>query len=518
MKKILGGLLRVSLCFGLFACSRKTDTKTGNKTTDKSSTTTTAKKGSTTKNIITSDNNNYISDYTPIVSDTLPRIDINVEDNAMEWYTSVTTDTSEKNYANCNVVVTEGENVSDALVGQVKVRGNWTITYPKKPLRIKFENKQSMLGLHDGKEYKNWVLLAEFKDWSMLRNASAFYLAHLMGASYASDFRLVNVYLNNEYYGVYLLAEQQEVKEGRISVTEPEKNSDNTDIGYFVEYDGYYYREATNEQFTIKYNHDLVSPDGELFSSSKMQNGYTIKSDVYSITQTNFIKNYIENVFELCYKAIYDNKYYEFDSSYNLVESSTLTNAYDTIKKVVDIDSLVNSYILADIACDVDIAWSSFFMNVDFGTNGDKILRFESPWDFDSSFGNTLGCLDGKGEYAGAIIKDVHDEKAMNPWYGLFYYADWFKTLVKDKFNAMKSQKIFETITTFITTVSTKYEADFEANYTKWGNNTEHYPDTEWELRKSPSRLCTTQKESAEYFFSWFNTRITNLDAIYNNK
>ena len=513
MKKLFIGILALSSFLSLTSCKKKGDTST--KDTTKVTTKESTKDATTTKKI-TSDNPSYVSDYTPIVSDTLPRIDINTEENAMEWYTSVTTDTSEKNYVNCNVVVTDGENVGDSLVAQVKVRGNWTVTYPKKPLRIKFDKKQSMLGLNNNGKYKNWVLLAEFKDWSMLRNASAFYLAHLMGASYASDFRLVNVYLNNEYYGVYLLAEQQEVKEGRINVTEVEKNYEGTDIGYFVEYDGYYYREAENEQFTIDYKHNLISPDNKLVQKSTLQNGYTIKSDIYSNTQTQFIKKYIENVFDLCYNAIYEGIYYEFDSSYNLVESTTLTNAYDTISKVLDIDSLVNSYILADIACDVDIAWSSFCMNVDFGEGGDKSLRFESPWDFDSSFGNTLGCLNGQGAYAGAIIKDVHSAEVMNPWYGLFYYAPWFKTLVKEKFNAMKSQDIFTTITTFITTMSTKYEADFNANYAKWNNNRADYPDTEWELSQSPSRLCTTQKQSAEYLISWFNTRINYLNALYN--
>ena len=509
MKKIFIGILALSSFLTLVSCKKKGDTTTSKTTT----------KVTTSYKKITSDNPNYQSDYTPIISDTLPRIDINVEDSAMEWYTSVTTDTSEKEYANCNVIVTEGENVTDPLVAQVKVRGNWTITYPKKPLRIKFDKKQSMLGLHNGEKYKNWVLLAEFKDWSMLRNASAFYLAHLMGNDYVTDFRFVDVYLNNEYYGIYLLVEQQEAKAGRIDVTEPEKNYEGTDIGYFVEYDGYYYREAKNEQFAIDYKYNLLAPDNRIAIESLMQNGYTIKSDIYSKTQTDFIKNYIQNVYDICYNAIYKEEYYEFDSEYKtIVKSNTLTNAYDTISKVIDVDSLVNAYILADIACDVDMTWSSFFMDVDFGEAGDKKLRFEAPWDYDSSFGNTLGCLDGEGIYAGAIVKDVHDAESMNPWYGLFYHTDWFKSLVKDKFNALKNQKAFEKITTYITTVSDKYVSEFAANYAKWENNKEHYPDTEWELRKSPSRLCKTQKESAEYFISWFNTRITKLDAIYNSK
>lgn len=514
MKKLFIGILALSSFLSLTSCKKKGDTST--KDTTKVTTKESTKDATTTKKI-TSDNPSYTSNYTPIVSDTLPRIDINVKDSAMEWYTSVTTDTSAKEYADCNVVITEGENVSDALAGQVKVRGNWTVTYPKKPLRLKFKNKQSMLGLNGGEAYKSWVLLAEFKDWSMLRNASAFYLAHLMSDDYVSDFRLVNVYLNNEYYGVYMLAEQQEVNSGRVDIAKPEKNYEGTDIGYFVEFDGYYYREAENEQFTIDYKNNIITSDNRLFQKNNIQNGYTIKSDVYSNTQTQFIKKYTENLFDLCYNAIYEDKYYEFDSSYNLVESTTLTNSYDTISKVIDIDSLVNAYILADIACDVDMGWSSFFMDVDFSESGDKLARFESPWDYDSGFGNTKGCLDGEGIYAGSVIKDVNSKDTVNPWFAIFYYTSWFRNLVKEKFNALKTQGAFEKITSYITTVSDKYVTDFANNYTKWGNNTEHYPDTEWELSQSPSRLCTTQKQSAEYLISWFNTRITKLDAIYNS-
>ena len=143
-----------------------------------------------------------------------------------------------------------------------------------------------------------------------------------------------------------------------------------------------------------------ILADNRIAIESLMQNGYTIKSDIYSKTQTDFIKNYIQNVYDSCYNAIYKEEYYEFDSEYKtIVKSNTLTNAYDTISKVIDVDSLVNAYILADIACDVDMTWSSFFMDVDFGEAGDKKLRFEAPWDYDSSFGNTLGCLDGEGIY-----------------------------------------------------------------------------------------------------------------------
>ena len=48
------------------------------------------------------------------------------------------------------------------MQAQVKVRGNWTTSYEKKPLRIKFAEKQSMGELNGGQAFKNWLLLLYF--------------------------------------------------------------------------------------------------------------------------------------------------------------------------------------------------------------------------------------------------------------------------------------------------------------------------------------------------------------------
>ncbi|MBP5445056.1 MAG: CotH kinase family protein [Acholeplasmatales bacterium] len=525
MKKLLLTFASLGLCLGVAACSKKQSKSTtkGNNSSTTNKTSQTTKRNTTSNKVTTADyqtdNPNYVSDFEPVVSASLPKIEINVTDeNPFKFYDDVETVDSPKEYANCTVKTTEGETVElDGVTAQVKVRGNYTVEYDKKPLRIKFTDKQSMLGLHGGKKYKNWVLLAEYKDWSMLRNATAFYLGHLMDGNYVSDFRLVNVYLNDEYYGVYLLAEQQEVKGGRIDITEPDKNYEGTDIGYFIELDKYYNKEDALQQFLIDYK-TLYNDEGKAISNYPEQKGYTIKSDVYSDTQTNFIKNYIQNVFEICYQAIYNNKFYEFDSTYSTIkESTTLKSQTETISKIIDIDSLVNSYLLADIACDVDVATSSFFMNVDFGAEGDKVIRFESPWDFDSSFGNTLGCLDGKGVYAGNIIKNVHGTEVANPWYLLFYHANWFKTLVKDKYNGMKANGSFTKVINFINTTTENFATDFTNNYKEWKNI--GHPEYYWiELETSDAGKCRTHQEASECLVTWLTNRLDNLDKLYNNK
>ena len=537
MKKALLSILALGSIFGLMACGKKTE-KSTNKTTKNSTTTSsttkvTTKKETTRKTTtakkttidIPNDNLNYETDYQPIVSTTLPRIDINVVEGSlpegqdpMDFVTKPNRE-NKWDYTSCTVTVTDnGDTKINAKTAGVKVRGNWTTNYDKKPLRIKFDKKQSMLDLHGGDAYKSWLLLAEYKDWSMLRNSTAFYLAHLMDGNYVSDFRLVNVYINNNFWGVYLLCEQQEVKAGRIEISEAEELEDNvyytgTDIGYFLEFDGYYYEEDPLQQFTVKYDGLVNYADNRIFTN--FQKGFTIKSDIYSDDQKAFIKSYMQNVWNICYNAIVRNTYYSFNEDYTSIAlDSTIKNSYEAISKVIDVNSLVNTYLLADIACDTDVAWSSFFMDVDFAENGSKKLKFEAPWDFDSSFGNTKGCIDGKGIYASNIITNASNEDAANPWFMLFYRSEWFRDLVKDKFNNLKEKGMFDLVLNYITEVSDTYEADFASNYSKW-NNIGHPETIGWETN-SQSGNCHTQKEAANYLKNWLTVRLENLDKLYN--
>ena len=504
MKKVLGGILAASLCFGLLACGKKTS-----KNSSSSKTTTSQKTKITTKKFTEA-----------AVQKEFARIDIVTTDGSNAFATQPTRE-NKWDYVDCTVSVKNGDDVElENIVAGVKARGNWTVNYDKKPLRIKFDKKQSMLGLNGGEKFKSWLLLAEYKDWSFLRNATAFNIAKLLSDEYyVSDYTFVDVYLNNQYWGVYLLCEQQEVKANRVDITEPDKNYEGTDIGYFLEFDGYYDTEAPLEQFTIDYR-TLTTYSGRSFAASKIQKGFTIKSDIYSQEQNDFIKNYMQNVFDICYEAIYNNTYYEFDSTYqNKVLSTTITNAKDAVSKVIDIESLVNAYILAEIGCDTDFGWSSFFMDVDFGATGSKKLTFEAPWDFDSGFGNTVSCLDAKGIFAGEINKDVNSKDSANPWFLLFINESWFRELVKTKWNSLMSANAFDSVFSYIETITADYEDKFVENYKKWKNcGVQGESSVYWiEFDYSDAGNCKNQTEAAECLYGWLSTRITNLNTIFNS-
>ena len=107
----------------------------------------------------------------------------------------------------------------------IRARGNSTFGAPKKPFRLKFDKKQGMLGLNGGQKYKSWVLMADYYDGSMLRTYGTFKFAKALmeNVYYSSDCTHVEVYLNGEYRGVYLLCEQTQINRGRVDIPEMEE-------------------------------------------------------------------------------------------------------------------------------------------------------------------------------------------------------------------------------------------------------------------------------------------------------
>lgn len=399
----------------------------------------------------------------------------------------------------------------DKAEALVKVRGNWTSDYAKKGLRIKFTEKQNMLGLNNGVEFKKWVLLSSYKDWSFLRDVSSLYLSKLISTGYTSDFTFADVYINDKYWGVYILAESQEVNENRIAITENEKDNDDTFAGYLLELDSHSHEDEN--KFNIEYGVALKDINGK--QVKKFVKNYTINSDIASEKQVDFIRNYMNKLWQLCYSAVYEEQYFEFNKEkYKLVESN-VADSYECVSRVIDIDSLVDTYILQEICCDPDFYMSSFYMDIDFGEQGSGKLKFEAPWDFDSALGNKNFCANSQGLYAAVNAWDVdHRTRGVgNPWFLLFANCDWFQSLVKEKWQLIHNQNVIAKITEYIDFVTENYAENFEADYEKWGNVGKNFLLGN-ELCLGAAR-CHNQKEASAYLRDWLVKRFASLDEIW---
>ena len=406
----------------------------------------------------------------------------------------------------------DDETVLDGVEASVKARGNYTLNYEKKPIRIKFNKKQSVLGLNGGAKFKSWVLLADWKDLSMSNNLAALYLGNaLLGSDgyYSSDYRNVEVYLNGRYWGVYLLVEQQEAKgdDGRTSAPAVPDDYTGTDTGYLVEYDGYYTDEqnmpngAGDPTFELNYADyaPLTKSNGSTLNTRYAQRGYTVKSDIYSNDQLEFINTYMDNAYKIAYEAVYRNTFYKLTSDCTgLVPTSGTVQS--TVSSVIDIKSLADMYILSEITCDPDLAWSSFYISLDMTETGSKKLIFEAPWDFDSAFGIKQGFVNsGNGMYAA---------NCDNPWLVLLIREQWFQNIIKDKWAELVESGATDEVIEIIEKNKKDYELCYENNFRRWKNRI-IFGNSElvWELN-----TYRTQAEAADYLINWLTKRFKYLN------
>jgi hypothetical protein len=110
-------------------------------------------------------------------------------------------------------------NVYNGNVG-IEIHGAYSATFPQKSYGIESKDKAgnklnvSLLGMP---EENDWILLANYNDKTFMRNMLAFEISRRLG-HYAPRTQLVEVILNNEYRGIYILTEKIKRDKGRVNI------------------------------------------------------------------------------------------------------------------------------------------------------------------------------------------------------------------------------------------------------------------------------------------------------------
>jgi len=224
----------------------------------------------------------------------------------------------------------------------IKGRGNSTWTeWPKKPYRLKFNEKVSLLGEHKD---RSWILLSNYADKSALRIHTAFYMGKISNLDYTSSSHFVDLFLNGRYDGTYELCEKLKIANHRVAVG---------DDGFLLEVDGRAPSDA----------------DSRFFYIWSLEHPISIKDPDTQYDDANF--SYIEDFMAQVDFALYGPYFKDLNKGWQ---------AY------MDMDSFVDWYLINEITHNPDaIMLYSCFMNL---KRGEK-LKMGPLWDFDLAFGNT---------------------------------------------------------------------------------------------------------------------------------
>lgn len=290
---------------------------------------------------------------------------------------------SKEEYVDVTFDLVNTEQEVRGATGGIRLRGQSTAEFEKKPYRIKFDQKISLFGLEQA---KSWVLLAEYLDPSCMHNYTAFYLG---ASSDALDFtptaHHVNLYLDGEYMGIYTLCEQVQENEGRIGIEQvitPDM-TDLDDFNFYVCMDEY----APEEPGAVEgETYFFVASCGRYFSLK-----YPERADFCS-----------------------DEQFYSFfeqlEKYYNRILDACMAGNARKMKAYMDVDSLIDYMIIDQIMGERDHVWKSFYT---YQIAGEK-LKFGPIWDYDYSLyvpwtaePNEYYHVDTKIEYSNEFFRGV---------------------------------------------------------------------------------------------------------------
>lgn len=332
---------------------------------------------------------------------------------------------------------------------KIKGRGNSTWTLPKKPYKIKFDERLSLLGEPEDKE---WVLLANYADKTSLRNETAFDMGRRSKLAYTNRTHFVEVIINGVYNGTYQLAEQMKIAPQRVNVG---------DYGYLLEVDA----KAAADDITFRVAH--------------IDQPVNIKDPEVKVNGEEY--NYVVEYFKEADAALFGENFKD------------ATNGYS---KYLDVESFVDWYLINEIAKNNDACFfSSCYMNL---SRGGKI-KMGPLWDFDIAFGNVN--YNGNDNPEGFWIKDV-------AWFRRLFEDPNFVKAVKERFNYFYEER--ENIYSQINSNATYLKYAVVENNNKWGTfYTYTWPNnTIW---GSYENEVQSMKIWLEKRFQWLNKQYASM-------
>jgi hypothetical protein len=291
----------------------------------------------------------------------------------------------------------------DFYTGKILIdgRGNTTWHHDKRPYNIDLvgedwetENPTELLGMPESDE---WCLLAFWNDRSLMRFPLASYLGQYMdGMMWTPRARYVEVWINDDYRGLYSLSEKVQRGDNRIDIKKLDDESTNLSGGYILE--------ATPE-------------DGH--KSTPLEMASQFKTNRYGI---NFIFKYPKpkNI-NAIQRTWIKNHLDEFE---NVMESNDFKDPTNGYQKYINEESFIDWTILHELSkgCD-NLFHASVFVHKD--RNGK--LNMSAPWDFDLSFGNS-----------GVYTEDGNWVKT-HRWFNRLYQDDRYAQKFNDRYDELMS-------------------------------------------------------------------------------
>lgn len=357
-----------------------------------------------------------------------------------------------------------GNDLTDAPLEEIKGRGNFTWTLEKKPYQIKFDSATPVLGMEPA---KTWILLANHADPSLIRNKVAYDLAAEFGLPGTPDSRFVDLTIEGEFLGSYLLTEKVEVKENRLELTDPG--------GILLELDNAY---GDEEDFN--------------FTTARSKTLFVLKDAVEDVEEP------LAQPLATAYADI--QAYIDEFESYLYAPNPD----WAKISSMIDVESFIKYYFVFEMAENSEIPRSSVY----FWRDGvDDVLHAGPVWDFDIGFGAFSAEKNG-GDPRQDYVKNAKFFKGGNGWFPQLFQIPEFVRAANEVYDSQLQASV-DALPSRVDEYAAAMRLSAEANFERWD-----VLGGPWVYSGSHPIPATWEGEIA-YLRDWVDRRVAHIGSAY---
>lgn len=347
-------------------------------------------------------------------SGNIPAIFINTGSGSME---NLHEDKDNEETGEICIVHEDGNTEYQGALERISGRGNSTWEYDKKPYAIKLSEKYPLCGLDKS---DRWRLLALWREGSKLDNKIAMDLAEEMGLAYSAQGTWVDLYLNGEYAGNYLLAESVSVGEGRVNITNLEKENKqyNKSIDSAATYEeednkGYLIENGSNITggYLIEKDHPKHYEEEASGFETSAGNLFTINAPQHaSKAQVEYIQDYVESIDRM------------------------VQNGQPEVWEYLDVSSFAKRFLIDEVSLNTDTGLTSMYF---YKERDDDMLYSGPAWDYDNSFGE-CNTDDERGyDYEYSVVEICGNNPNVLNWYAKLYEMPQMQRCVAEEYEAL---------------------------------------------------------------------------------
>jgi hypothetical protein len=382
---------------------------------------------------------------------------------------------------------TDAPNIYDGKIG-IEFRGSSSQQFPKKPFGFETwdaNGEDINVSLFGWPKEEDWILYASFNEKSLMHNVLTMKMGRAMGI-YASRTQYVEVIINGEYQGVYVLMEKIKRDNGRVDIAkldDDENSGDDLTGGYIIKID-----KGTGTDNGSWARTHTVSPN----KTQRIRYYYEYPSDP-SPQQRTYIQKYVDD-FE------------------NALKAENFTDPANGYRKYANVSSFIKLFLLNEVSRNIDGYRISTFMYKDKDSKGEEgKLHLGPPWDYDISYGNADYCQGNRFDLFAYRFNDLcPDDTWQVPfWWNRFMQDPAFLAELRDTYlKERESGGLFsnENTTKMIDDLEAELQQPQVRNFQKWQILGQYV----W---PQPEPIATTWKGEVDELRIWLQKRLIWLDS-----